>query len=586
MAQLPPNLRFKFVLVNGIWLDESKPYMNTTMKPFATELQTLREKGVRWTHPKTKVVCTTHVTAPSFCADAPARAQLQNILSSWKDFHPQQPVVPGEEKKSRRRVYTFEESIVLRTSDRMEQQGLERRRFQLESGRKPKPVKEVKGPSVLSKFPGCDRSTAVFPEYMHLILCLLKEFMTLWFERDGPWSFKEHRDAINESLKRISVPDFVTRIPRSTEHYSKWKANEFRSFLLYFSPIILSKYMKVEYFQHWLLLVASFYLLLQECVPESDVTKANLMLSHSDSTQSKCSFDVSLHFQGLILFLNEVELLACRGPTLRVFCRSFPVLYKQEFYTYYVHQLCHLPLTVQRHGPLHCNSAFMFESFNGTLAKFIHGTKNQGKELVNNIRIAFGVEALRARTLYCSTTNQPLTVELRNEIRNFNFSEEDVNLLHSLKTPVKPFYRAIIRRESFTCSLYTRQKKRNNFTICYSSSSSGGKAYRRVLRTKSDLSDLVERRAYRSDFVLRTRRYGEIKYFCSSDDRHLAIVERLDLDHCNTFLHEDSGVVIKHIIPIKLSTVTEIIQLDQILCKVIRVKNFICLRPNTYEYNL
>ncbi|KAK3925992.1 3-oxosteroid 1-dehydrogenase [Frankliniella fusca] len=212
----------------------------------------------------------------------------------------------------------------------MEDQGSEARRTQIETGRNLKPVKGVKGTTELSKIPGCDRSTAFFPEYMHLILCLLKEFMTLWFEKDGPWSLKEYRDAINESLKKISVPDFVTRIPRSTEDF--------------------------------------------DCIPESDVIKANLLL--------------------------------------RVFCRTFAVLYKHDYYTYYMHQLCHLALTVQRHGPLHCNSAFMFESFNGTLAKFIHGTKNQGKELVNNIRIAFGVEAVRARVLYCSAANKPLTAEL------------------------------------------------------------------------------------------------------------------------------------------------------------------------------
>ncbi|KAK3926332.1 Lysine-rich arabinogalactan protein 18 [Frankliniella fusca] len=517
IAQIPTYLRFKFVLVNGIWLDETKPYMNTMVKPFAKELQELNKNGVTWTHPRTKVVHKSFITAPCFCADAPARAQLQNILShggkhcchfceqKMKKLPPQ-PIVLGQKKKARRRVYTLNENTArLRTAQRMEDQGSQARNIQRESGRKLKPVKGVRGPSEISKFPGCDRSTAVFPEYMHLIMCLIKEFMRLWFEVDGPWSLKEHRDKINAFLESISVPDYITRIPRSTEHFTKWKANEFRSFLLFFSVIILSH---IGCF-------FALYLLLQDCVSESDVTKANL--------------------------------------SLRIFCRSFAFLYKPEFYTYYVHQLCHLALTVQRYGPFHCNSAFMFESFNGTLAKYIHGTKNQGKELVNNIRIAFGVEVLRTRTIFGAAAASKLQIDFKNQIQHFDF-KSDLKLLHSrgvVQEPLRAFYRAIIRHKKFTSSLYTRQKKRNNFTVCFLSSSSNQKAY------------------------------GAMKYFCqSADNQKVALVERFDVDHLRTFCHEDSGIIIQHIIPIVPTKVIEAIDISAILFKVIRVGNYVCLRPN------
>jgi hypothetical protein len=279
--------------------------------------------------------------------------------------------------------------------------------------------------------------------------------------------------------------------------------------------------MKKEYFQHWMLLVSALYLLLQDCVSESDTTKANL--------------------------------------SLRIFCRSFAFLYKAEYYTYYVHQLCHLALTVQRYGPLHCNSAFMFESFNGTLAKYIHGTKHQGKELVNNIRIAFGVEILRTRCLFTTTAASNVQVHFKNQIQYFDF-QEDLQLLHScgvVQEPLKAFYRAIIKRDKFTCSLYRRQKKRNNFTICFHSSLSNQKAY------------------------------GAIKYFCeSADSKQVALVERFDVHHLNTFCHEDTGIIMQHIIPIVPTKEIEVIDLSAIVCKVIRVSNYICLRPNKHEYNL
>ncbi|XP_026289499.1 uncharacterized protein LOC113214374 [Frankliniella occidentalis] len=533
ISQLPPYLRFKFVLVNGIWLDESKPYMNTFLKPFTKELQDLRINGVTWTHPRTKVVHKSYISAPCFCADAPARAMLQNILAhggkhccqfceqKMKKL-PAQPVVLGEKKKSRRRVFTFKENCAkLRTSERMQKQGSEaRNRQRVTASQQVKAIKGVRGPSEVTQFPGCDRSTVVYPEYMHLLMCVLKEFMRLWFEVDGPWSLKAHRDMMNAFLKSISVPDFITRIPRSTEHFTKWKANEFRSFLLFFSLIILSQCMKKEYFQHWTLLVSAFYLLLQDFVSETDVAKANLLL--------------------------------------RMFCRSFPVLYKHEFYTYYIHQLCHLGLTVQRYGPLHTNSAFMFESFNGTLAKYIHGTKNQGKELVNNINIAFGVEILRTRTFYGTSATQN-HIDFKNQIQGFDF-RPDLEILHScgiVQEPFKAFYRAIRRHEKFTCSLYSRQKKRNNYTVCFLTGPNNDK------------------------------NYGAIKYFCqSADNKQVAIVERFEVDHLNTFCHDDSGVVIEHIIPVLPTNVTQVIDLSAILFKVIRVANYVCLRPNKHEYNL
>lgn len=535
IAEVPPCLRFNLVLVAGIWLDESKPYMNTYFEPFRKALHELYERGVAWIHPRTKEQHTSFVTVPVFCGDAPVRAQVQNILShggrhccnvceqKTKKLPPQ-PLVPGKKKKPRRRVFTFEEELLLRTDERMHEQGKETRRRKAAGHKRVRPEKGVKGPSVVSDFPRCDRSTVVYPEYMHLILCLLKDFMSLWFEKDGPWSLKAHRDVINTFLTSIRVPDFITRIPRSTEQFSKWKANELRSFLLYYSPIILSQCMKPEYFQHWILLVSSLYLLLQDTIPEADIAKADIML--------------------------------------KLFCRDFAALYKPEFYTYYVHNLCHLALSVERNGPLQCSSAFMFESFNGILAQFIHGTKNQGQELVNNVRLAFGVGVLKARnlipSLYC---DQPV-IEFRNRVQGFTFSKEERDLLsasNKFKEPITLYYRALIRRQVYTTCMYTRQRKRNNYTICYESATAAG---------------------------ISSRSYGEIKYLCQAGDESLALVRKLSVDHLRTFSHAETGVVIKHIIPIKETDIVDVIDLKNIICKVIRVESYICIRPNRTEYNL
>ncbi|KAK3920652.1 Ankyrin repeat domain-containing protein 17 [Frankliniella fusca] len=536
IAELPPSLRFKFVLVSGIWIDNSKPYLNTFMKPFVKELQDInRDGGVKWIHPKSKEEMCTSVSVAAFAVDAPARALLQNILShggkhccniceqKMKKL-PEQPVLPGVKKSTRRRVFTFEEEAsTLRTAERMDVQGKEaRRRQEQEAGRsKLTTIRGVRGISVAAELPGCDRSTMVFPEYMHLLLCLVKEFFSLWFEKEGPWILKDYQDIINSYLESIRVPDFVTRIPRSTEKFHQWKANELRSFVLYYSVIVLRRCMKEEYFQHWLLLVLSLYLLLQDTVSPIDISRSEIML--------------------------------------QLFCRDFARLYKADYFTYYVHNLLHLPLTVKRNGPLWSNSTFQFESFNGTFAKFIHGTKNQGKELVNNVRLTIGVEVLKARVNNSHLSDdQHSAVEFRGKVKKYVFTDREKLLLssHNVKTSVQLYFRALTKGQTFATSIYQRQKKRNNFTVCYVNSYD-------------------------------ERVFGEIKLFLESPGNvKMALIESFKVNHLRSFHHTDSGMVIKHIIPIEKTDDIHLVEISKLLFKVIRINDFVCLRPNKYEVNL
>lgn len=535
IAELPPNLRFKFVIVNGIWIDESKPYMNTFMKPFVKEVQDInRNGGVKWIHPKSKEEVSTYISVPAFAADAPARAGLQNILShggthccniceqKMKKLAAE-PVLPGVKRKRRRRVFTFEEDArPLRTAERMDVQGREaRRKQQVERNRsKLTAIRGVRGISVAAELPGCDRSAMVYPEYMHLLLCVIKEFFTLWFEKDGLQSLKNYRDEVDSFLTNIRVPDFVTRVPRSTENFVNWKANELRSFLLYFSVIILNRCMDERYFQHWMLLVQAMYILLQDTVSLTDISRSEIML--------------------------------------QLFCRDFAKLYKADHFTYYIHNLQHMPLVVKRNGPLWSNSTFQFESFNGTFAKLIHGTKNQGQELVNNVRLTFGVEVLKARINDShSSDNSQLVVEFRSKVKNYAFTDQEKLLLssHNIKTSVQLYFRAKTRGQIFTTSIYTRQKKRNNYTVCY---------------------QLDEQKVY-----------GEIKLFFESPGNvKMAMLESFKVNHLRGFQQSDLGFVIKHIIPIEKTDVVHLIEISKILFKVIRVDNFICLRPNKFEVNL
>lgn len=116
-------------------------------------------------------------------------------------------------------------------------------------------------------------------------------------------------------------------------------------------------YLPDAYFQHWLLFVIALYNLLQDRISILDIEEAEVCL--------------------------------------RIFVREIKDLYTDREYTYNIHQLLHLGLSVKRWGPLWATSAFPFENLNGYLSKCVHGSKHIGQEIINNITIAQCSKALR-----------------------------------------------------------------------------------------------------------------------------------------------------------------------------------------------
>lgn len=174
-----------------------------------------------------------------------------------------------------------------------------------------------------------------------------------------------------------------------------WKASEFRAFLLYYSLPTLSKFLPDAYLQHWILFVKSIYLLLQKDINLSDLEMAETIL--------------------------------------RMFVRDIGTLYRARDYVYNVHEVLHLPLYVKRWGPLWATSAFIFEKYNGVICQLIHGTKNKGKELINNLRLAHGVEILRHRVSHFNiarTQNTHCNYQVLNKCSLKCLTVSDQDFLH------------------------------------------------------------------------------------------------------------------------------------------------------------
>ncbi|KAF0757010.1 Uncharacterized protein FWK35_00011852 [Aphis craccivora] len=122
-------------------------------------------------------------------------------------------------------------------------------------------------------------------------------------------------------------------LPRSLNDIEYWKANEFRTFLLFTGPIILKGRIKKQFFLHCIKLHCAIKILVTSvlCLTKNEIAY-NLILD----------------------FVNE-----------------FKINYGAHFITHNSHSLIHLPYYVKIHGCLDNFSAFKYENYLGVIKKSI-----------------------------------------------------------------------------------------------------------------------------------------------------------------------------------------------------------------------
>lgn len=218
-----------------------------------------------------------------------------------------------------------------------------------ESVERGKLVKGVKGPSILNTLLYFNLAQAFVPDYMHCVLLgVVRQFLFFWLnptKRNQPWSLSQKVFQMNETLRGIKPPYEINRMPRGLDLRKYWKASEYRTWWLFYSLPTLVNVLPQKYFNHWLLLVYSIFTLLKDKISKLDIIELCTVL-------------------------------------LKMFCSDIDHLYGQEQLTFNVHQLVHLPLSVERWGPLWATSAFRFENNNGLLLKLIHGTQQISMQIV------------------------------------------------------------------------------------------------------------------------------------------------------------------------------------------------------------
>ncbi|KAF0746607.1 DUF4806 domain-containing protein [Aphis craccivora] len=165
--------------------------------------------------------------------------------------------------------------------------------------------------SCLALIPDIDFVKLFSMDCMHLVcLGITKKLLVLWLG---------------------SIVDFA-RKPRPVKEVLRWKATEFRQFILYIGIIVLKDILPNESYNNFLALCVSMRILLCE---------------------------------------NNYHCLNFTRELLKYFVESFQYIYGVKYVSQNVHGLLHLCDDYERHGSLNACSTFPFENFMKILKKMI-----------------------------------------------------------------------------------------------------------------------------------------------------------------------------------------------------------------------
>lgn len=301
-----------------VYYGESKPELNAFMNDFIHEVNDLGNK----------------IVIKNFICDSPARAFIKAIKAPNGYYSCERCVVRGEYVDH---IISFNsEDSPLRTNES----------FRLQSD-----ANHHKDVSPLTKLP-IDMLKCFPYDPMHLVfLGVVRRLLQFWLDS----SYKDYKlpsrmiNAISSSLSlyACNFPFDFSRKPRSLQLFKRWKATEFRTFLLYTGIVALKDCVGTAVYKNFLLLHSAIFILCSPLYCISHCEKARQYLQHFLST---CKY-----------------------------------IYGNAMLVYNVHALLHLCDDVLVHGPLDHFSAFQFENKLGLLKRYLRTGHQPLSQLENRL---------------------------------------------------------------------------------------------------------------------------------------------------------------------------------------------------------
>ena len=190
-------------------------------------------------------------------------------------------------------------------------------------------------------------------DYMHLAcLGVMRRFLLYWKGPVGPLSVRLGRSSVIELSKRFLLltsymPVEFAQKPRAIDDILRWKATEFRMFLMYAGPLVLHGILSEPLYNHFMLLFTGLRILLSKHLAPLYCDYANDLL---------------------VKFVKDVG-----------------TYYGKKALVYNVHCLVHLAEDVKKLGCLDDFSAFVFENKLGQLKKLVRKPQQPIQKIVRRL---------------------------------------------------------------------------------------------------------------------------------------------------------------------------------------------------------
>lgn len=234
------------------------------------------------------------------------------------------------------------------------------------------------------------------------------------------------KKTLNKRLLGIKPTSSIVRKPRSLKDLSSFKASEYRTMLLYYLPICLPGILPKKYVDHFRLLSAAVYILLQKSPTYDEVAKA----------------EAKLH-----LFVQQHQELFGKQNMVMV-----------------IHLLKHLAESVRQLGPLWCHSAFPFERNAGCLLKLANGTTDVMHQISSKYVLAQSINNRNATSEYDVKILLGKELKIReSSMHVFDFCSLEILQFHDVSLVVHK--RINFKKIIYTSRLYTRPKRSIDFFI-------------------------------------------------------------------------------------------------------------------------
>lgn len=315
----------------------------------------------------------------------------------------------------------------------------------------------IRGRSILCDIPGFNIISCLDLDWAHAVLFgVTRQFtklMILSSLRKRPFSLYKNIKKVDEYLKAIKPSLEVSRTPRKLSACGDWKMHEWVIWLLFYSLPALNKFIKdKKYVRHWALLVEGISILCKRSIMKSEVEHARRCL-HS-------------------------------------FVQDVPELYGLNHVSFNVHLLTHLADSVLNLSCLWTHSSFIYEDCYQELLSYINSSngvpvqmrdcfrmRSVLKQLLNickddlNEREEEFLESLISHKIRSRPSDSADGAFLLGTAKpsalndNEYFALQRIHIEVARNEHLYHYERAIINKEVFQTSSYSRVSKRNSYVV-------------------------------------------------------------------------------------------------------------------------